>query len=102
VSAQLHRNVPQLSRRSRLPALLWTKLVLKRLWRRLVGVVLVVATVVLVVHLLSLFTGLALGTLAVDVVGTLGLAELVDLAAGKSGYDLLGELVVDLLACEGM
>ena len=56
----------------------------------LVGVVLVVATVVLVVQLLSTLAGLTLSTLAVDVVGTLGLGEPVNFTASDAGEELLG------------
>lgn len=66
----------------------------------LVRVVLIVLAVVLIVHLLGVLRGLALGTLAVDVVGALGLAELVDLTASEAGDELLGELVGDWLAYE--
>jgi hypothetical protein len=68
----------------------------------LVGVVLVVVTVVLVVEVLGVAAGIALGALAVDEVGALGLGELVDLGGGEAGEELLGELVGDGLACEGM
>lgn len=66
-----------------------------------VGVVLVLATVVLVVHLLSVPLSVALGLLAVDPVSALGLGELVDLAADEAGEELLGEGVGDLLAWGG-
>lgn len=76
-----------------------TKLLLEVLVGTLVvGVVLVLATVVLVVHLLGVAAGIALGTLAVNVVGALGLAELVDLRTREAGQELLGELVGDGLA----
>jgi hypothetical protein len=65
----------------------------------LVGVVLVLAAVVVIVELLSTLLGLVLGALAVDVVGALGLGELVNLATGDAGQELLGEGVVDGLAC---
>lgn len=65
----------------------------------LVRVVLVVLAVVLVVQVLGLLASLALSPLAVDVVGALGLGETVDLAAGEASEELLGELVVDRLAC---
>ena len=64
----------------------------------LVRVVLVVLAVVLVVELLRLLAGLALGLLAVNVVGALGLSQTVDLAACETGNQLLGELVLDGLA----
>lgn len=67
-------------------------------WSLLAWVVLVVAAVVRVVELLSLALGLALGLLAVDIVGTLGLGKTVDLAAGETSKELLGELVRDWLA----
>ena len=68
----------------------------------LVGVVLVSAVVVnvlLVVHLLGVLLGLALGLLAVDEVGALGLSETVDLTAGEAGEELLCEAVGNGLAC---
>jgi hypothetical protein len=43
---------------------------------------------------------MTLGLLTVDVVGTLGLGELVDLTTDDAGEELLGELVVDGLACD--
>jgi hypothetical protein len=52
----------------------------------------------LLVEVLSVLLGLVLGLLSVDVVKTLGLAELVNLSAGEGGDELLGELVVDGLA----
>ena len=69
-------------------------------WLLLLRVILVVLAVVLVVHRLGTVLGLTLGLLAVDVVGALGLAELVDLAASETGDELLGELVVNGLAYE--
>ena len=65
----------------------------------LVGVVLVVLAVVLVVELLGVLPGLALGLLAVDVVGALGLSKAVDLTTSKAGKKLLCELVRHRLAC---
>lgn len=59
----------------------------------LVGIVLVLVAVVLVVELLGVLSGIALGTLTVNVVGALGLAELVNLASGESSQKLFGELV---------
>lgn len=64
----------------------------------LVGVVLVVLAVVLVVELLDVLPGLALGLLTVDEVGTLGLGETVNLTASEAGEELLGEAVRDGLA----
>ena len=65
----------------------------------LVGVEVVVVAVVLVVELLGILAGLALGLLAVDVVGTLGLGKTVDLTASETGEELLCEAVRDGLAC---
>ena len=67
-------------------------------WSLLVWVVLVLAAVVRVVELLSLASSLVLSLLAVDVVGTLGLSETVDLTASETSEELLGELVGDWLA----
>lgn len=65
-----------------------------------VGIKLVaLAAVVLVVHLLGVAPGLALGLLAVPGIGALGFGELVDLGTGEAGEQLLGELVGDGLAC---
>jgi len=64
----------------------------------LVRVVLVLVTVVLVVELLGVAPGVTLGLLAVNVVGTLGLGETVDLTAGEASEELLGEAVRDSLA----
>jgi hypothetical protein len=66
----------------------------------LAGVILVVPAVVRVVQLLRLTFGLVLGLLAVNVIGTLGLSETVDFAAGETRDELLGVLVRDGLACE--
>ena len=55
-------------------------------------------TYLVVVETLSVLLGLVLGLLSVDVVKTLGLAELVDLSASERSNKLLGELVVDRLA----
>jgi len=60
---------------------------------------LLVLAVMLVVQLLSPLLGLVLGTLTVDVVGALRLGELVDLTASNAGKELLGERMVDGLAC---
>ena len=57
-----------------------------------------VSTYLVIVESLRVLLGLVLGLLSVDVVKTLGLAELVDLSAGERGNELLGELVVDGLA----
>lgn len=64
-----------------------------------VGVVVVLAAVVLVVHVLGALLGLVLGALLVDPVGALALHEAVDLGAGEAREELLGELVGDGLAC---
>ena len=64
----------------------------------LVRVVLVVLAVVLVVQLLGVLAGLALGLLAVNVVGTLGLGKAVDLTASEAGEEFLCEAVRDGLA----
>lgn len=68
----------------------------------LVRVVLVLATVVLVVELLGVAPGVTLGLLAVNVVGTLGLGETVDLTASEASEELLGEAVRNSLAWEGV
>lgn len=62
-------------------------------------VVLVVLAVVLVVEVLGLLLGLVLGLLTVEEVEALGLEELVDLGAGNASKSLLGEGVLDGLAC---
>ena len=69
------------------------------MWLLLVRVVLVLAAVVLVVKLLGVAPGVTLGLLAVNVVGTLGLGETVDLTASEASEELLGEAVRDGLAC---
>lgn len=76
-----------------------TKLAVEPLGRALVGVVLVLAAVVLVVHVLGVLLRLVLGLLAVEVVLALGLGELVNLGGSEARKELLGEGVVDLLAC---
>lgn len=67
-------------------------------WAALAGIVLVVLTVVVVVHALSILLGLVLGLLAVGEVHALGFGELVDLSTGDASEKLLGELVRDGLA----
>lgn len=59
---------------------------------------LVVVAVLLVVELLGVLASVTLRFLTVDVVGALGLAELVDLTTSKAGDELLGEGVGDWLA----
>lgn len=53
----------------------------------------------LIVEVLGLLLGLVLGLLAVEEVEALGLEELVDLGAGNASKSLLGEGVLDGLAC---
>jgi hypothetical protein len=65
----------------------------------LAGVVLVVVAVVLVIQVLGVASGIVLGTLAVDEVGSLGLGQLVNLGGSEASEELLGELVGDGLAC---
>lgn len=70
--------------------------------RRIVaGVVLVLVTVVVVIHPLSILLGLMLRAFTVNEVLALGLGELVDLGGGEAGKELLSEGVVDGLACWG-
>lgn len=61
-------------------------------------VVVRLAAVLLVVQLLRVLTGMALGLLTVNEVETLGLAQLVDLGACKTSKHLLGKGMVDSLA----
>lgn len=61
------------------------------------GVVALVA-VLLVVKLFGLLAGVTLGLFAVEEVEALGFEELVDLTAGDAGEDLLGHLVLGVLA----
>lgn len=68
------------------------------MWAVLARVELVVVAVLLVVELLGVLASVTLRFLAVDVVGALGLAELVDLTASEAGDELLGEGVGDWLA----
>lgn len=60
----------------------------------------VAALVTLLVHVVGVLLGVVLGLLAVDPVHTLGLGELVNLAADEAGDELLGKSVVDFLACD--
>lgn len=55
-------------------------------------------SVTLLVHVLGVLLGVVLGLLAVNPVHTLGLGELVDLAADEASDELLGESVADGLA----
>ena len=75
-----------------------TEAVLDVLWCTIARVVLVLTTVVLVVEVLGVVASLALSLLTVDVVGTLGLGETVDLSTCEASEELLGELVLDWLA----
>ena len=60
---------------------------------------LVVATLVtLLVHVFGVLLGVVVGLLAVNPVHTLGLGELVDLAANEASNELLGESVAHGLA----
>lgn len=59
---------------------------------------LVVATIVLVIQLLSVLSRVTLGLLAVNVVRALGLRQSVDFGARETHQELLGELVGDGLA----
>jgi hypothetical protein len=54
---------------------------------------------VLVVEVLGALLGLVLGLLAVPSILAFGLGETVNLTTGETGDHLLGELVVDWLAC---
>ena len=56
------------------------------------------ALVTLLVHVVGVLLGVVLGLLAVHPVHTLGLGELVDLAADEANEELLGESMVDFLA----
>ena len=57
--------------------------------------------VVLVVHVLGILLGLAVGLLSVPLVHTLGLGELVDFTTDNASQEFLGESVGDGLACNG-
>lgn len=73
---------------------------LELIWRRLgVWVVLIVATIVVVVHVLSLFLGLMLGLLFVEEVFALGFGKTIDLGTGETGEHLFGQGMGDWLAC---
>lgn len=69
------------------------------LWGSEGWVVLLLSTVVVIVHGLSVLLGSVLGALLVDEVHTLGLSELVNLSTGNTGEELLSEGVGDWLAC---
>lgn len=57
------------------------------------GVVLLLATVVLVVQVLDVLVSVLLGLVLVPGVGTLGFGEPVDLGTDEADESLLGELV---------
>lgn len=59
----------------------------------------VAALVTLLVHVLGVLLGVVLGFLLVQPVHTLGLGELVHLAADEASDKLLGESMADGLAC---
>lgn len=59
---------------------------------------LLLATVVLVIEIVSVLLGMALGLDLVELIETLGLEELVDFGASEAGESLLGESVGDRLA----
>lgn len=65
----------------------------------LVGVVLVGVLVVLVVKLLRIVLGLLVSTDFVVLVHAVGLSQLVNLSTDEPSEELLGELVVNNLAC---
>lgn len=56
----------------------------------------------LVVHALGVLLRLVLSLLAVEPVRALGLGKLVDFGGGEAGEELLGEGVLDRLACGRM
>jgi hypothetical protein len=56
--------------------------------------------IVLIIHVLYVFSGVVLGLLSVNVIESPGLDELVNLCASESNEKLLGELVGDWLAWE--
>lgn len=58
-------------------------------------------TILLVIHVLRPPPRLMLCPLTVDIVRALGLAELVDFTSSNARNELLGESVIDLLACGG-
>ena len=68
-------------------------------WWVAVGIVLVLAAIVLIVHVLGVLLRCMLGTLAVDEVLALGLGELVDFSTSEPDEEFLGELMLDRLAC---
>jgi len=65
----------------------------------LVGIVVFLATVMLIVHAIGVLFGLALGLLLVDPVGTSGFSETVNFCAHETGERFLCELVFHRLAC---
>lgn len=69
------------------------------------GVVLVGAValdVVVVVHVLGVLLGVVVGADLVGLVHALGLGELVNLGADEASNGLLGEAVLDGLACDSI
>jgi len=65
----------------------------------LVGIILVLAAIVFVVHALGLLSRLTFGSLLVDPIGTGGLGEAVNFGTGETSDQLLCELVADWFAC---
>lgn len=55
--------------------------------------------IVLIIHMLDVLPRVVLRLLAINVIQTLGLEELVDLSSCNTDEEFLGELVGDGLAC---
>jgi hypothetical protein len=82
-----------------LPIILAAELVLQLSWRSLlVWIILILATIVVVIHLLGTLLCLVLRTFLVEPILALGLGKTVDLGSGESNEELLGELMVNRLS----
>jgi hypothetical protein len=84
---------------SHLPSVVSKRLLKSRWWSLVVGIILILASIVLVVHVLGVLLRGMFSTLAVDEVLALGLGKLIGFGSSKTGQHLFGKLVLDYLAC---
>ena len=75
-----------------------TELTVEAVWSLVVGAVLVLTSIVIVIHLLSILASLMFGLFPVPSIGTFGLGELVNFSTGEASEKFFGECMVDFLA----